>query len=208
MTFRLTHAPATFQAYIDDGLRPYVDVFTMCYHDDIQIYSTNENKQKDHVRKVLERIEEFGLYCQADMCQFGAQKVGSLGFVTKSYGIVMESDRISRIENLPTPELVQDVQVHNGFTNLSQRFIRKYANVTAPIANLLKTQGSRMWEWTQDAKLAFPKLKKAFTEAPILQHFNPQRPITLQTDSYCFTIACILNQSETFVMLHAVRFYS
>jgi hypothetical protein len=145
MPFRLTNAPATFQDYIDVGLRPYIDEFTMCYLDDILIYSTNENEHKDQVRKVLQCIEEFGLYCKAEMCQFGAQEVGSARFVTNSYAIDVESDRISRIENWPTPEFVQDVQVLHGFTNLYRRFIRKYAQVTAPISNLLKTQGSRTW---------------------------------------------------------------
>ena len=67
----------------------------------------------------------------------------------------MESDRISTIEDWPTPESVQDVQVLLGFANFYRRFIRKYAKVTAPRSNLLKTQGSRKWEWTRDAELAF-----------------------------------------------------
>jgi len=71
MPFGLTNAPATFQAYIDDCLRPYIDDFAVCYLDDILIYSTNEKEHEDHVRKVLQRLQEFGLYCKAEKCQFG-----------------------------------------------------------------------------------------------------------------------------------------
>ena len=53
----------------------------------------------------------------------------------------MESDCISMIEDWPTPASVRDVQVLLGFANFYRRFIRKYAKVTAPILNLLKTQG-------------------------------------------------------------------
>jgi len=155
MTFALSNAPATFQAYIDDCLRPYIDDFTVCYPDDILIYLTNEKEHEDYVRKVLQCLQEFGLYCKAEKCQSGVQEVGFLRFVINSDGIGMESDHISMIEDWPTPELVWDVQVLLGFTNLYWRFIRKYAKVTAPISNLLKTQGSRKWEWTRDAKLAF-----------------------------------------------------
>jgi len=56
MPFGLTNAPATFQAYIDDCLRPYIDDFAVCYLDDILIYSTNEKEHEDHVKKVLERL--------------------------------------------------------------------------------------------------------------------------------------------------------
>jgi len=117
MSFGLTNAPATFQSYIDDCLRPNIDDFTMCYLDDILIYSANEQEHEDQVRKVLQRRQEFRLYCKAEMCQFGVREVGLLGFVINPDGIGMGSDRISTIEDWPTPELVRDVQVLLGFTN-------------------------------------------------------------------------------------------
>jgi hypothetical protein len=45
----------------------------------------------------------------------------------------MESDRISTIEDWPTPESVRDVQVLLGFATFFRRSIRKYAKVTAPM---------------------------------------------------------------------------
>jgi hypothetical protein len=68
MPFGLTKAPATFQAYIDECLRPYIDDFAICYLDDILIYSTNEKEHEDHVPKVLQRLQEFGLCCKAEKC--------------------------------------------------------------------------------------------------------------------------------------------
>ena len=132
----------------------------MCFLDDILIYSTNEKEHEDHVRMVLQRLQDFGLYCKAEKCHCGVREVGSLGFVINSDGIGMESDRISTIEDWPTAESVWDVQVLLGFANFYRRFIRIYAKVTAPISNLLKTQGSRKWVWTRDAELAFRKLKR------------------------------------------------
>jgi hypothetical protein len=49
----LTNAPASFQGYIEDCLRPYIDDFTVCYLDDILIYLTNEKEHEEHVGKVL-----------------------------------------------------------------------------------------------------------------------------------------------------------
>jgi hypothetical protein len=117
MPFGLTNAPATFQAYIDDCLRPYIDDFAVCYLDDILIYSTNEKLHEDHVRKVLLRLPEFGLYCKSEKCQFGVSEVGFHGFIINSDGIGMESDRISTIEDWPTLKSVRDVQVLLGYVN-------------------------------------------------------------------------------------------
>jgi hypothetical protein len=72
---------------------------------------------------------------------------------------------------------------------------------------LLKTTGSPKWEWTRDAELAFRKLKKAFTEGPIHQHFDPAMPIILQTDASGFAIAGILNQYDGIGTLRPVNFY-
>ena len=156
--FGWTYALATFQAYIDHCIQPEIDDFAVCYVEDILSHSTNEKQHEDHIRKVLQCLQEFGLHCKAEKSQFGVSDVGFLGFVVKEDGIDMESDCISPIEDLPTRELVRDVQAPLGFPNFYRRFIQKYAKVMAPIWNLRKTQRSGRWEWTWDAEPAFWKL--------------------------------------------------
>jgi len=222
MPFGVTHTPATFQSCIDDCLRAYIDDFAVCYLDDILIYSTNEKEHDEHGWKVLERLREFSLYCKAEKCQFGVSEVGFVGFVINSEGVSMESDRISTIKDRLTPKSVQDIQVLLGFANCYRRFIRKYAKITLPLTELVRrTEMARAprasegphwpapkWEWTREAELAFRNLKKAFTEAPILQHFNPAKPIIFQTDASSFAIAGILNQYDGLGTLGPVNFYS
>jgi len=207
MPFGSTNAPATFQAYIGDCLRPYIDDFAVCYLDDILVYSTNEKEHEDHIKKGLEGLRQFGLYCKGERCQFGASEIVFLEFIISSDGIGMESDRISTIEDWPTPKPIRDVPVLLGFTNVYRRFIRKYAKVTARFSDLLKKSTSK-WEWTRKAELAFRKLKKAFTEAPINQHFDPAKPIIFQTDARGFAIAGIVNQYDGFGILRPVNFCS
>jgi hypothetical protein len=64
------------------------------------------------------------------------------------------------------------------------------------------------WEWTQDAELAFRKMERAFTDAPILNHFNPAKRINLQTDGNGIAMAGILNQYDGFRILRPVNFNS
>jgi hypothetical protein len=92
--FGLTNAPANFQAYIDDCVRPYIDDFSVCYLDNILINSTNEEEHKEQVQKVLERLREFGLYGKAEKCRVGVSEVSFLGFVISHDGMAVESDRI------------------------------------------------------------------------------------------------------------------
>ena len=53
MPFGLTNAPATFQAYINNVLRKYLDVFVVVYLDDILVYSKTKKKHVKHVTKVF-----------------------------------------------------------------------------------------------------------------------------------------------------------
>jgi hypothetical protein len=217
MSFGLINAPATFQSYIDDCLRPYIDDIAVCYLHDILIYSTNEKEHEAHLCQVLQRLKEFGIYCKAEKCQFGGLEIGFLGFVITPDGVGMESDRISTIENSPTPKSTRDVQVLLGLTNSYRRFFRKYAKVTLPLTELLKKSetfrgkksgGSAKLEWTWEAELAFQKLERTFTEEPILQHCDPAKPLFLQTDASGFAIAGILNQYDVFGVVRPVNFYS
>jgi len=144
MPFGLTNALVTFQSYIDDCLLASIDDFAVCNLDEILINSTDEKEHDQHVRKVLERLWEFSLYCKAENCQFRVSEVGFLGIVINSEGVSMESDRIATIENWPTPNSVRDIQLILGFTNFYRRFIRKYAKVTLPLTKLLrKTEKAR-----------------------------------------------------------------
>jgi hypothetical protein len=194
---------------MDDCLRPYMDDFVVCYLDDILIYSEDPTQHEGHVTKVLERLRQYGLYCKAEKCEFSVKNVGFLWFViSPDEKIAMEADGIASVEDWPTSKSVKEVQLLMGFTNFYRRFIKKYAKVTAPITDLLKQETSNKWKWTREADAALQKLKRAFTVAPILQHFDAEKPITLQTDASGFAIAGILNQFDGFGVLRPTSFSS
>jgi hypothetical protein len=170
------------------------------------------------VRQVLQRLREFGLYCTAEKCQFIVLEVRLLGFVITADEVGLKSDRISTIEDWPTPKLLRDVQVLLGFTNFYRRFIQKYAKVTLSLTELLKKtetsprdkKGAHAvkWEWTRQAELAFRKRKRTFIKALIHQHFDLAKPIILQTDVSGFATVGILNQYDGFCVLRTINFYS
>ena len=50
MNFGLINAPVSFQAYINNALLEYLDVFYTAYLDDILIYSNSKKEYTRHVR--------------------------------------------------------------------------------------------------------------------------------------------------------------
>ena len=63
---------------------------------------------------------------------------------------------------------------------------------------------------TPDAKQAFTQLRQAFTEAPILRHFDPECHMRIETDASGYAIGRVLSQptSDNLGQWHPVAYYS
>ena len=70
MPFGLCNAPATFQHFVNDVFRDFLDVFTIVYLDDILVFSTSLERHRVHVKKVLDRLRKHHLYAKAEKCEF------------------------------------------------------------------------------------------------------------------------------------------
>jgi hypothetical protein len=62
--------------------------------------------------------------------------------------------------------------------------------------------------WAKKAEAVFQALKQAFTTAPILHHFDPEKPIMVETDTSDYVSAEILSQYDEVERLHPVPFFS
>ena len=202
MPMGLTNAPAAFQAYINHALRGLVDDFCIVYLDDILIFSKSEEEHTEHLHRVCERLREAELYAKPSKCQFYRQEMGFLGFIIDPEGVRMDPSRVKTItewKNTP-PESYRDVQVLLGFCNFYRRFIKGYSTLAQPLTNLMKGSkngkkvGDLKTEWGQAQQEAFIALLSAFEEAPLLRHFDPDRPIRMETDASKSGLGAILSQ--------------
>ena len=97
MPFGLCNAPGTFQGYINESLREYLDVFCTAYLDDVLIYSAKELDHADHVLQVLKRLHQRGLHIDIDKCEFNTRRVKYLGIIVTTDGIEMVTEKVDVI---------------------------------------------------------------------------------------------------------------
>lgn len=101
---------------------------------------------------------------------------------------------------------VKEVQSFLGFANFYRKFIEKYSKIAIPLTEL--TKKDQKFEWSAEAQKAFDELKKRFTSQPILLSFDPEKPITLETDASDGAIGACISQSDDMGRLHPLAFYS
>ena len=218
MPFGLTNAPATFQAHINEVLRGLLDLICVAYLDDIMIFSRTYEEHVSHVRQVLVRLRKYGLIAKLSKCEFFRQEVDFLGYHVSVAGVSMDPSRVEAIQEWPVPKSFRDIQVFLGFANFYRGFIYRYSAVVAPITDLLKgmKNGKKTgpFEWTEDANNAFRALKACFSTAPMVAHFEYERPSKVEVDASGSGLGGILSQAweaqgeSTRLVWKPVAFYS
>ena len=206
MPFGLCNGPASFQAYINKALHGYLDSFATAYMDDILIYSKNLKEHRQHVKKVLQRLREFGLQADISKCEFETQEVTYLGLIVSTSGIRMDPKKVLAISRWPTPRNVKDVQAFLGFANFYRRFISNFSKVVAPMTALTKKHTK--FYWNDACHEAFMKIKDLFENGNILAHFDPNKKTVLETDASDYVVAAALSQYDDDGVLRPVAFMS
>ena len=84
------------------------------------------------------------------------------------------------------PTTVNEVQWFLGFANFYRRFIQGYSKLTRSLADLMKK--SEKIDWQAECQEVFDMLKKRFTSAPILRHFDPELQCVIECDASDFAI--------------------
>ena len=85
--FSLANAPSLFQYFVNNTLRPYLDVFCTAYIDNILVYSNNLAEYKKHVDLVLEALRGARLQLDIDKYEFYKIEVLYLGLIIFIDGI-------------------------------------------------------------------------------------------------------------------------
>ncbi|SPC66568.1 uncharacterized protein UHOD_12259 [Ustilago sp. UG-2017b] len=209
MPFGLTNAPASFQHLMNDTFKDMLDRSLIIYLDDLLIYSSTLKQHQEHVSAVLARLRQAGLYAKAEKCQFSTSQTEFLGFVVSDQGVSMDPSKTEVITNWPVPQSVHDVQVFLGFCNFYRKFIPQYSRTAYPLTQLLRKEAqSAPFAWHSDAQHAFEQLRSAFGTDTILRHFDPTRPIIVETDASDFAVAAVLSQSFDQGARHPIAFFS
>ena len=105
--------------------------------------------------------------------------------------LTMAQNKIQAIQDWPEPGKVWDIMSFLRFANFYCHFIYGYSEITVPLTQL--TRKDVPWDFTDDCRKSFRKLKEAFTTALVLTHWIPDTPIMVETDTSDYTLVAVLS---------------
>ncbi|CAM8926221.1 unnamed protein product [Rhodiola kirilowii] len=145
----LSNAPSTFLRLMNQILRPFMGTFVVVYFEDILIYSKSPELHLEHLRQVLQVLQDNKLYVNMKKCVFSTNKILFLGFIVGEDGIQADEEKIRAIRDWPTPHSVTEVWSFHGLATFYRRFVKNFSTITTPITECLK-KGKFQWGEEQE----------------------------------------------------------
>ena len=193
MPFGLRNAGQTFQRAMHAVLQGLPNVYV--YIDDILVASGNRKEHLQHVKLVLDRLQEHGLLIRPEKCEFGKQKLTFLGHEISADGIRPLPDRVMAIRNYPQPSTAKQLQKFLGMVNYYHRFIPRASVVLQPLHALCQEKASKKpLVWSDTCVHAFTKIKQLLSDATLLAFPADSAPMALCTDASEVGMGAVLEQ--------------
>ncbi|GFX08350.1 retrovirus-related Pol polyprotein from transposon 297 [Trichonephila clavipes] len=192
MPFGLSGAAPNFQKAIDIILKPVIGRFVSVYMDDV-ITSPSFNEHLDNLNQVFTMLRDAGLTLNKDNCHLARDKLKDLGLVISNEGHETDHSKVKAITEMK-PKNSKEVSKFLGMAGWYQKFIPQYADICEPLYRL-KKKGAK-FNWSTEAQDSFDKIKRALSEAPVLQLPNFTEQFNLFTDASGVGIGAVLNQNH------------
>ena len=210
MPFGLTNAPPVFQRLMQKvlaGLNPENGPnFAVVYIDDILVFSRTLEEHLEHLRLVIERLEEAKLKLKPVKCQFIRKEVDYLGHMLTPEGLKVNTRLVEAVANFPQPQNISEVCRFLGLASYYRQFVPQFSKIAQPLCAL--TCKGAAFLWNGETQAAMEQLKEKLTQAPVLAYPSFGKPFMLETDVSVNGIGAVLSQEQDDSWLHLIAYAS
>ncbi|KAK3756424.1 hypothetical protein RRG08_029095 [Elysia crispata] len=187
LPFGITSAPGYFQEVMDQLTHDLPGVAV--YIDDCLVSGTDADSYLQNLRRLLQRLEENGLRCRMEKCEFGKPFVEYLGHTLSREGIA-KGPKVDAITKMPAPTNIPELRAFLGQIQFYGKFLPNLATVLEPLYNL--TRKDSRWKWGAEEQASFQQVKDWLCTDTVLAHFDPSLDIGISCDASDCGIGAVL----------------
>lgn len=204
--FGFCNSPAVFIRYVNYVFQPLLNSDVMnLYMDDIIVHGVTAEECLEKMKKVFEKLVEYGLHIKWKKCQFLQTSISFLGHFVENGTISPGQEKVVAITKFKEPSDVKAVQSFLGLTGFFRKFVKQYSVVAKPLTDLLRKDVK--FEMGESEVSAFRALKEVLVKEPILVLYNREAYTELHTDASKNGFGAVLLQQFSGKM-HPVFFWS
>ena len=133
LPFGIASAPAIFQRAMETVLQGLPGVCV--YLDDILVTGASEKEHLEHLKLVLQRLEDVGLRLKRSKCQFMVSHVEYLGHCIDQEGLHPTAGKVEAIQKAPAPAPANKTQLKAffGLVNYYCKFLPHLSSRLSPL---------------------------------------------------------------------------
>ena len=131
----LKTSPNSFQLLMDRVLNGMSFRSTLCYLDDVLIFSETFEQHMQDLQEVFSRFSQAGLKLSPQKCKFVQRKCLFLGSEISSAGVHVPEDRLTAVSEYPKPKNAKALKRYLGLMNWFKKFIPNTVQLQIPCIN-------------------------------------------------------------------------
>lgn len=196
MPFGLKTAPATFQRFMDHGLKAYRS-FCFWYIDDVLIQADTLEELRRRVALVKRRLATMGCEVNEEKSEYDVQGLLFAGLWIYAGGQGPNHSKVEEVMRLPAPRTKKDRQSALGLVQYLRDFVPLCAMLTASLstaANQDFVEEDFQQEWSKLTRHLAARITT-------LGHWAPEQPASVYTDASGTGAAAILIQDGRIIAL-------
>ena len=94
MFFDFCNVFETFQSFINETFRDYLNVFCFVYLNDVLIYNNIKKKHIIHVRKIFDKLHVANFYLNINKCEFYVNEIKYFELIIIIDDVKMNSKKV------------------------------------------------------------------------------------------------------------------
>ncbi|KAL7889063.1 hypothetical protein AOLI_G00040370 [Acnodon oligacanthus] len=162
LAFGINSAPEVFHRTVRqlfEGVETYID--------DLLILGETKEQHNCRLRQVLERARAKNFKLNKEKYKVGLEEVKYLGHIFSEDGLKPDQSQIEAVKDMPKPKCKKDEERFLGLVTYLAKFIPNMSQHTEPLRGLIRDDVA--WQWEDEHRHAYNKLKTMLTEAPLLR---------------------------------------